>query len=126
MSENLREVLGKNVKELREIKGLSQRELGKLLNKGNGIISNLENFHSNITLDKLEELSKVLEVEPNRLLCSANVIKPYPEIIQSLINKRPEVPRKYIKLFALLYEEGLRFQECEDYYYLWRFMSSLK
>ena len=68
MIKSLRMRLADNVKRYREEKGWSREELSLLLNVDNSYISKLERGCINITLDKLEQLASVLEVDAIQLI----------------------------------------------------------
>jgi len=59
---------GKNLKIIRENKGISQRELASLCTIDHSSISKFERGEKNITLLTLLELSNALEVKPKKLL----------------------------------------------------------
>ncbi len=59
---------GKNIKKIREKKGLSLREMSYACNLDNSKISKIEQGRINITLLTLIELSVGLEVHPSELL----------------------------------------------------------
>ena len=63
MSQELRTILAKNVKILREKNKFKREQLSLLLDCDNSYISKLEKRKVNITLDKLEKMTKVLNVD---------------------------------------------------------------
>ena len=65
MKEN---VLGKHLKELRKEKGLTERQLGNLLNFSNQTISAWENGTREPTLDALIAIADIFEVSTDELL----------------------------------------------------------
>ena len=60
--------LGKNVKKLREKKGLSLRQLAALCDVDHSVISKIEKGERNITVSTLFELAKGLEVHVRKLV----------------------------------------------------------
>jgi len=70
MEQNLRQILADNVKSLRLKHGYKKEELSLLLNVDNSYISKLEKMKINITLDKIEHIAKIFNVEPYKLLKS--------------------------------------------------------
>lgn len=60
--------LGQRIKKLREGKGLSQGELGKLVNVGNTTISQWENDKRTPDLATLDKLANVLKTSSDYLL----------------------------------------------------------
>lgn len=63
MSQTLRNIIAHNVKKYREQKGYKREELSLLLGVDNSYISKLEKARVNITIDKLEEIAKILEID---------------------------------------------------------------
>lgn len=68
MSQEIRNILAKNVEKLRVNKKLKREELSLILGFDNSYISKLEKSRINITLDKLEKISKFFEIEIYKLL----------------------------------------------------------
>lgn len=68
MATNLKEVIGDNVKEARGNRGLKQAELAKLYGTTQSHISEIEKGTWNISVDTLEKLANILDVEPYDLL----------------------------------------------------------
>lgn len=58
----------KNIKRLREKKGLSQLALALEIGVTPGAIANIETLRSDITATRLNSIAKVLGVEPYELL----------------------------------------------------------
>ena len=63
----LNEIVSKNVRMLREIRGLSQHQFGKKLGFSNTYISEIESGRLNISLKVVERLANALEV-PYKML----------------------------------------------------------
>lgn len=59
--------LPENLKNLRLMRGFSQKQLGELLNKSPNAISNWEKGMTSPDVDLLETICKVLKVTPNQL-----------------------------------------------------------
>ncbi len=68
MSQILRQILANNVRKLRLKQGYKKEELSLLLNVDNSYISKLEKKKINITLDKLESLAKIFDIEASELI----------------------------------------------------------
>lgn len=68
MVNSLRERIALNVKKYRERKGYKREELSLLLGVDNSYISKLEKARVNITIDKLEQISLILEIDVLKLL----------------------------------------------------------
>ena len=57
-------VIGKNIKKYRKIKGLKQRELAEALYLSDSFIAKLESItHQTISIDTLEDIANVLECD---------------------------------------------------------------
>ena len=57
-------VIGKNIKKYRKIKGLKQRELAEALYLSDSFIAKLESItHQTISIDTLEDIALVLECD---------------------------------------------------------------
>lgn len=61
MSQDIRQILANNIKNLRKQKKLSREELSLVLGVDNSYISKLEKGKINITLDKIEMLANYFE-----------------------------------------------------------------
>ena len=65
---NIMQKLGKNLRRIREAKGLTQGDIYRKLGMDRGYISGIENGHRNPTLLNIEKLAKVLDVTVDELL----------------------------------------------------------
>jgi transcriptional regulator with XRE-family HTH domain len=61
---NLRETVAKNLRKLRRAKGLSQEELADRAEINRNYVGMLEREENAATIDILEKLAQVLEVDP--------------------------------------------------------------
>ena len=61
-------VVGKNVRRYRELKGISQEELGAQSNLHRTYVSGVERGIRNPTVEIIKKLADALGVEPNELL----------------------------------------------------------
>ena len=68
MSQDVRNILAKNVEKLRVRQQLKREELSLILGFDNSYISKLEKSRINITLDRLEKISKFFDIEIYELL----------------------------------------------------------
>ena len=68
MSQDIRQILANNIKNLRKQKKLSREELSLVLGVDNSYVSKLEKGKINITLDKIEMLANYFETEVYLLL----------------------------------------------------------
>lgn len=68
MSQDIRQILANNIKNLRTQKKLSREELSLVLGVNNSYVSKLEKGKINITLDKIEMLANYFETEVYLLL----------------------------------------------------------
>ncbi len=102
--------LGKRIKKLRELTGISQEKLANLLGVSRPTVSQMENGERKITADELIELAKIFNISVDELLN----LKKSPEIVFEEAKKtkkakkeeiRINVPQKNLKKFreVLLY-----------------------
>ena len=68
MSQELRQILAKNIEKLRIKHKLSKEQLSLILGVDNSYISKLEKGKINITLDKIELLADYFKIKPYLLL----------------------------------------------------------
>ncbi len=68
MSQDIRQILANNIKNLRTQKKLSREELSLALGVDNSYISKLEKGKINITLDKIEMLANYFDTKVYLLL----------------------------------------------------------
>lgn len=68
MSSVLREILAKNIKDLRLSKHLSQEELADVCGLHRTYISDIERGTRNVSVDNIEKIADGLGVEPSKLL----------------------------------------------------------
>lgn len=68
MSQDIRQILANNIKNLRTQKKFSREELSLVLGVDNSYVSKLEKGKINITLDKIEMLANYFETEVYLLL----------------------------------------------------------
>ncbi|VTZ26139.1 XRE family transcriptional regulator [Methylocella tundrae] len=61
---NLREIVARNLRTLRHAKGLSQEELADRAGINRNYVGMLEREEHSATVDMLEKLAEVLEVDP--------------------------------------------------------------
>ena len=60
---NIYNVIGKNIKKYRKVKGWTQRELAEKLLLSDSFIAKLESVtHQTISIDTLEQIANILEV----------------------------------------------------------------
>ena len=62
------EKLGKNLKRIRTTKGISQGEIGRILEVDKGFVSNIENGKTNPTLATITKLAKAIGVSVGELM----------------------------------------------------------
>ena len=68
MSQEIRQRIVNNVKKFRTNKNLKREELSLLLGFDNSYISKLERKSINITIDKLEQIANIFEIDVIDLL----------------------------------------------------------
>ena len=59
--------VNENIRDFRKFRGLSQKELGQMLNKSTNVVSNWENGLHSPDLDTLEKMCRLLNVTPNQM-----------------------------------------------------------
>jgi len=99
----MNEIVSQNVRMLREIRGLSQHQLGKKIGFSNTYICQIESGKLNISLKVVERLAKALEV-PFKMLFEENLLSlplsaferfPYePEEIEKLKQEKERAKEK--------------------------------
>lgn len=67
-TQNIRKVLGVNVKYYRFLIGYTQEQLAEKCELSPRYISDIENFKGNVPIDTLENIAKYLKVEPYLLI----------------------------------------------------------
>jgi transcriptional regulator with XRE-family HTH domain len=75
MDECISKKIGSRIKELREEKGISQKELSKVLNIASSNISKYETGSLEINFETLLNLSKYFDVSLDYIFCSTDVRK---------------------------------------------------
>ena len=69
----LKELLGRRIKEVRKARGLTQEQLSELTGIGAASISKIENGFFHPTDDNLEKIAAALKIEPYKLyMCAHN------------------------------------------------------
>lgn len=84
---NLNEIFGNNVKYFRFRKKLTQEQVAELTDTSVTYISQLELGHHTPSFDKLEKLSKALEVEPFEFYVKRNFKKLPARVDMAIINE---------------------------------------
>ena len=73
---NLRDRVGQNIQELRRSLGISQEDLALRAQINRGYMGKVENGKYSVSLDILEKISRVLDVDPSALLRPRLTIAP--------------------------------------------------
>lgn len=81
------EIVRNNIKYYRITKGFTQEKISELLGINEKSYSNLETGRYNISLDRLDEISKILELEPYILLKERHTKDEVPNRLDFYINK---------------------------------------
>lgn len=68
MNYELAKLLGSNIKKVRKNKGISQEQLALLTSIDRSYIGRIERGEVSITIEKLYEIAKTLDVDPQSLL----------------------------------------------------------
>jgi transcriptional regulator with XRE-family HTH domain len=79
-SDEYRKIIGENVKFWRNIRGLKQEFIGKKLGLNRSYISKIESGEANPTLDYLQKLADILQVEIEDLITH----QPYRDLVMKL------------------------------------------
>lgn len=125
MQNNLRLLLGKRIKEVRESKNLTQRDMAKEL--GNASISGIENGKRNVTIDTIVKIAETLKMDEKELLNFTNIEESeMPPTIVAIHQDYPEIPERYLAIFSYAFKQGIRLNTSQSYYYIWVFMNALE
>lgn len=89
----LRQGLANAIKMIRKSKGLTQEDFAVVSSRT--YLSTLERGLKSPTLDKLEELSKVLQIHPAALLLVAYAMQSKPDDRSDLLNKVSEEAKRF-------------------------------
>lgn len=81
------EIVRNNIKFYRITKGFTQEKISELLGINEKSYSNLETGRYNISLDRLDEISRILELEPYILLKERHTEDEVPNRLDFYINK---------------------------------------
>lgn len=81
------EIVRNNIKFHRITKGFTQEKISELLGINEKSYSNLETGRYNISLDRLDEISRILELEPYILLKERHTEDEVPNRLDFYINK---------------------------------------
>lgn len=81
------EIVRNNIKYYRITKGFTQEKISELLGINEKSYSNLETGRYNISLDRLDEILKILELEPYILLKERHTEDEVPNRLDFYINK---------------------------------------
>lgn len=65
---SLREIVARNLRHLRHLKGMSQEELADRAGVNRNYVGMLEREQNSATVDMLEKLAEILEVDPAEFL----------------------------------------------------------
>jgi len=66
-------IVSKNIRKFRDLKGFSQEYMAEQLNLSQSSYAKIENNHTKLTVDKLNEISKILEVNIANLFQHENI-----------------------------------------------------
>lgn len=68
MSSNARKVFAKRLRQIRQIKGLSQEELAHMAGLHRTYVGSVERSERNVSIDNMERFAQALEVDITELL----------------------------------------------------------
>jgi transcriptional regulator with XRE-family HTH domain len=87
---DLYQIIGKGVRELRDLKGLTQADLSAKTNINRATISNIESGKQQVSLHYLYLIAKALEVEAKEFLPSVSEIHILPNESLDILNEKFE------------------------------------
>ncbi len=67
MNKNYQKKLGKNIRDIRKYKGLSQEKLAELVNKTRNYIGMVERAEINVPVSVIFDIAKALNIHPKEL-----------------------------------------------------------
>lgn len=80
--------IGENIKRIRKRKGLTQKDLAKILNISTSAVNQFEESSSTMKLETLEKISKALDIPVKRLIFdSSDIEQPNSNENSSILNK---------------------------------------
>jgi len=95
-------LLGKRIKELRKIKGLTQEALAEKVNIETGSLSAIESGRHFPSMPTIEKISKILDVEMKSFFDFEHLL-PYKELIEEIKQTLGKVPEeKIIFIYKLI------------------------
>lgn len=65
---NIAKIIGRNIKQVRSLEGISQEKLAELIGKSSHFISLLERGQSGLSVSTVIDICKALNTDPNTLL----------------------------------------------------------
>ena len=68
MSSNARKVFAKRLRQIRQIRGLSQEELADLVGLHRTYVGSVERSERNVSIDNMERFAQALEIDITELL----------------------------------------------------------
>lgn len=68
MSSNARRIFAQRLRQIRQIRGLSQEELADMAGLHRTYVGSVERSERNVSIDNMERLAKALEVDITELL----------------------------------------------------------
>ena len=103
----IRKVVGENIRFFRNTRGLSQEELAEKVCVSGSYVGYLERGQKSPSLELLERIARVLQVDPAELLASSDDKEPeLKRLIAFLSNKGP-APLKFMNEVADAYFRSL-------------------
>lgn len=65
---NIAKIIGRNIKQVRSLEGISQEKLAELISKSSHFISLLEREESGLSVSTVIDICRALNTDPNTLL----------------------------------------------------------
>lgn len=123
--------IGEQIKKIRKEKGLSQKELGKLLGVSQQMIGQYESPNSNLKLDTIKKISSVLKIDYNELIkkdilgvaeyvnagaaTGLDLFRTFIEL--DIIPYKPDRKKDVLNMIDSAIEKGVDIEDRGTYYY---------
>lgn len=100
--------IGVNIKNARNARSLTQSELAEILNLENATISRIETGAQMPSIERLDEISKVLKVSLTALVADSKKSSAIVEMLADVLKDMPVREQKYLYELAATYAAHLR------------------
>jgi transcriptional regulator with XRE-family HTH domain len=100
--------IGRSIKIARTKLGMTQSELAEALDLENVTVSRIETGAQLPSIDRLDEIAKVLKISLQSLLADTDKAGAYAEMMADLMSEMAQRDREFVYGFALAYAQHLR------------------